>query len=191
MSYHFKYSLTEDDFAEFNAYTTWYAPWQKKSRFNYMLRFALYSILSYSATIIILRQLDVSAKSNFSFLISLSVVILILFGFFSFYQAPFSIKNKARKFINKEENKHILNETDLEITDDGIISSDKESQVQLKWGSITKYVVTKEYFYLYTNSVQAQVIPKKLFSSQQEINEFDKFLTEKIPLSSSFRSMRI
>ncbi|MBK6990762.1 MAG: YcxB family protein [Chitinophagaceae bacterium] len=54
-----------------------------------------------------------------------------------------------------------------------------------------KYAQTKDYFYVYLSSLQALVIPKKLFTSNNSIEKFDKFLTEKIPLSASFRSIGI
>lgn len=191
MQYHFRYSLSIDDFAEYNAYTVWFAPWQKKYRLLYMARLTLYTVVAYTAIMIILHKLNPPQKEDFSFLLILSSIILFIVVFASYYQTPFFLKNKARKFIMREENKHILNEIELEINENGFINNDKKSKTQQLWSSIIRYAETKDYFFLYTNSIQAQIIPKKLFTSQREIEEFDKFLTEKIPLSSSFRSLGI
>jgi hypothetical protein len=93
--------------------------------------------------------------------------------------------------LQKEENKHFLYESELSLTDDGITGSDILSTTSYKWSSIVKYAVTKDFFYLYINSIQALIVPKRLFKSQTEIEQFDKYLSGKIPLSSSFRSMGI
>jgi hypothetical protein len=191
MDYHFKYSLTEDEFAEFNAYTVWSAPWQKKTRFNFVIRTVLYAGISMAATIILLDKFRHKSGNNTTVLLITLLIFLPLLSTIAYYQEPFNIKRRARKLIVKEENSHVLNETELDINDDGIIHSDNKSMVQQKWSSIIRYTVAKEYFYLYTNSMQAQIIPKRLFSTQKEIEEFDKFLTTKIPLTSSFRSMGI
>jgi YcxB-like protein len=191
MDYHFKYSLTGDEFAEFNAYTVWSSPWQKKTRFNFVIRTVLYAGISMAVTIILLDKYRHKSGNNTTVLLITLLIFLPLLSSIAYYQEPFNIKRRARKLIFKEENSHILNETELELNDDGIINNDKESRVQQKWSSIIRYAVTKEYFYLYSNSMQAQIIPKRLFNSQKEIEEFDKFLTTKIPLSSSFRSMGI
>lgn len=190
MEYHFRYSLTADDFAEYNAYTSWHAPWQKKAKLKYLTNTGFYFFISMVATVIIIDKIK-SDKTNFKVLLIVGIVIALIFTYFSYYQVPYRVKNKARKFLVKEENSHILNETDIEISEDGIINTNKESRVHQKWSSITRYAITREYFFLYTNSIQAQIIPKRLFTSQKEIDEFDKFLTEKISLSSSFRSIGI
>jgi hypothetical protein len=189
MEYHFRYSLSIDEFAGFNAYTMWYAPWQKKVRFNFLLRSLFYTAAIFIVSFFILNKINNSQRLIRGLSISISVVGLIILNCISYYQAPFGIMNRAKKMVVKDENSHILQETELEINQDGILTTDKDSRVHQKWNSIVRYAVTKESFYLYTNSIQAIVIPKRLFSSQKDIEEFDKFLTSKISISSSFRSL--
>ncbi|HMK26596.1 MAG TPA: YcxB family protein [Chitinophagaceae bacterium] len=191
MEYHFRYSLTTDDFAEYSAYTSWYAPWQKKVRIKFIVNVALISLVFMPAGIIVSRYIRNAKHHNNEGLGIIVLVALIFLLLFAYYQEPFRIKNKVRKFLDKDENSNILTERNLEINDKEIVFTDDTERSFRKWDSITRNAVTKEYFYLYTNSVQGYIIPKRLFSSQREIDEFDKFLTEKIPLASSFRSMGI
>ncbi len=191
MEYHFRYSLSVDEFAKYNAYTVWHAPWQKKVRFNFIIRSLFYSSVILFATFFLL-----DTSNNTKLLINRTSIGICVFGLIvlnciSYYQAPYGIMNKAKKLILKDENSHILHETELEINQEGVFITDKESSVHQKWNSIVRYAVIKDFFYLYTNSIQAQIIPKRLFNSQKEIEEFDGFLTSKIPLSSSFRSLGI
>jgi uncharacterized membrane protein len=191
MEYHFKYNITVDDFAEYNAYTAWYAPWLKKARFSYFLRTFFYSAITMTATFIVLNKIRSTRQNNYTFLAILGITLLLILTLIAYHQAPYGIKNKARKLVLKDENSHILNETELTINNSGILNNDNVSSVHQKWSSVVRYAITKDYFYLYTNSIQAQIVPKRLFTSQKEIEEFENFLTGKIPLSSSFRSMNI
>lgn len=188
MEYNFKYSLSEDEYAEYNAFSGWHAPWQKKARFKYLINTAFFFFIAIIATVIVIDKFE-GDETNFTSLLIISSIITLIFTFFSNYQAPFRFKSKARLFIRKDENAHLINESEIEISDRGIYKTNPETKVNLNWNSIIKYAVSENLFYLYVNSQEALVIPKRLFESQIKIEEFDKFLTEKIPLSSSFRSI--
>lgn len=191
MEYHFRYSLTADDFAEYNAYTSWHAPWQKKARIKFIVNIAFISLIVIPAGIIVSKYISNEKPHHYLRLGIMILVGLMVVLLFAYYQEPFRIKNKVRKFVGKDENSSILGERELEINDKEIVYVNDAGRSYCKWDSITRNAVTKEYFYLYTSSIQGYIIPKRLFSSQKEIDEFDKYLTEKIPLSSSFRSIGI
>ncbi len=189
MEYNFRYSITDDDFAEFNAYSVWYAPWMKSARISFAVKTAIYCAVGMIASVLVMKGMQRLQKIENLAIIIISAIFLLIITAFSFYQVPYNIKNKARKFINKEENKHILEDGELTVGEDRILSVDKRNSSVYKWDSIVKYAVIKEYFFLYINEANALIIPKRIFVSQEKIDAFDKFLTQKIPLISSFRSM--
>ena len=191
MEYNFKYSLTEDEFADFSAYTNWLSPQMKKHRIVYILKSVSYFYISFIAFIAIEFYFNPLQKHNYTIFKSVGVIGGLLFVLYLVFQTPFSIKAKAKKMLLKEENKHFLFEADLFLNDNGIASSDILSTNNYKWSSIVKFCITQRCFYLYTNSIQALIIPKRLFKSQIDIDQFEKFLSEKVPLSSSFRSIGI
>jgi YcxB-like protein len=191
MEYHFKYNLTAEDHAEYNSYTGWQAPWQNKIRKNYLAKTFFSCIVSMFVTEMILSKIDSSKNNHHAPLLMGAILLSLLITWVFYYQAPFTIKNKAKKILAKEENSHFFDETELDIYEENIISTDKLTNTQYSWKSIVRYAVTLEYFYLYTSTVQALIIPKRLFANEKEREAFDKFLTEKIPLTSSFRSMGI
>lgn len=191
MEYYFKYSLTEDDFAEANVYTSWSATWLKKARLIFVVKSIFYGAMGMGATFFIFDKIGIIKKYSTVELIIASSVILVFSTAFTYYQAPLGIRSKSKKLLIKEENRHILDEGELFINDDKIISIDSRNMTDYKWESIVKYASTKEYFFLYINSIQALIVPKRIFISQVEIDGFDNFLTQKIPLASSFRSIGI
>lgn len=191
MEYSFNYKLIQNEFADFSAYTSWYAGWQKKFRLIYLLKTFIYSGISMIVTFFILTNLRPLKNKNYSSLFVTLTVINIILTCIHYYNAPIRIKKKAKKLVEKEENYHFLYDTETTFTNTGILSIDKLSTTTYSWDSIVKFVVTKEYFYLYISSIQGLIIPKRLFASQKEIEGFEKFITEKIPISSSFRSLGI
>jgi len=191
VAYHFKYKLTADDFAEFNVYTVWHAPWQKKNKIKFLLNSGFYVTISMFAGIIITDKFLPTNKGNYFTSIALALALLVIVIILIYLQEPYRIKNKAKKLVLADENNHILNQAELEITENGICNKDKDSLIYQKWESVIRFAITKDFFYLYTNSIQALIIPKRLFNSQKEIGEFDKFISERVSLASSFRSIGI
>jgi hypothetical protein len=191
MEYHFRYQLTADEFAEFNVFTVWQAPWQKKVRRKYFLNTFFYAIVFIVCADFIMEKINPGRSRNYLLSVATGISIAFLMTLLAIGYEGYRIRNKAKKLVLDEENIHILNETELEITDNGVTADDKTSKVHQSWSSITRYVVTNDFFYLYTNAIQAQIIPKRLFSGQPAIDEFDQYLSQKVPLSSSFRSMGI
>ena len=136
MEYHFRYSLSIDEFASYNVYTVWHAPWQKKARFSFILRSLFYTSIILFATFFLLDKINNTQRSISGLSISICIIGLIILNCISYYQAPFGIMNRAKKMVIKDENSHILQEIELEINQEGILSTDKDSRVKQKWNSI-------------------------------------------------------
>jgi YcxB-like protein len=192
MEYNFRFSLTEDDFADFNACTLWLAPWNKKKRIKFFIKSFVYNVIFLTGIIYLIDEIVSSKqKNNLNFKIALSLSFALISAWYNYYHASLRVKKSAKQKLQNDENKNFLNENELKISETGIFGANKMGTVNYVWISIVKYAVTKIFFYLYMNSIEAIIISKRLFKSEEEINEFDKFLTEKVPLSSSFRSIGI
>lgn len=190
MEYYFKYALTEEEYADYNLYTAWTAPWQKRTRMSYITRYLVYSL----AGVAVIELLSAQNSSWDVYpVITKAIIITSVFGLIgitAWFQIANSIRSKAKKMIRKEENQHFLDETELTVSDDGILNVDKNTQTNYVWSSIVKYAVTKEYFYLYINSIQSLIVPKRLFKNEADIKDFDQFVSQKIPLIVSFHSIK-
>ncbi|MEL7123981.1 MAG: YcxB family protein [Bacteroidota bacterium] len=66
----------------------------------------------------------------------------------------------------------------LELMDDGIRSISERVDTVYKWHSITRYEESKKNYLLYISSVQALLIPKDVFLTQEERNQFFQILAQ-------------
>jgi hypothetical protein len=190
MDYNFTYSLTEEEYADYSEFTSWTAPWQKKTKLKFFATYFL-SCFVFSTIAAFITSKGNSIIDKIIVPLTVSVIISLIISYLYYINAGHSIRSKVKKLIKKEENINILTEYELTLNEEKIIDKSKKITSTYSWESVVRYAETDKYFFLYTNSVSAVVIPKRLFKNKLEIEEFDKFLTSKIPLSSSFRSIEI
>ena len=103
MEFHFKYAFTESEFADYNVYTSWTAPWQKKTRLKILFRQLILSAITISIVFII----SPFESRSIAFYIIFSTLILALITGLTLYQVPNRIRSLAKKMIRKEENAHL------------------------------------------------------------------------------------
>ncbi|MBL7724119.1 MAG: YcxB family protein [Chitinophagaceae bacterium] len=186
MEWHYKYTLTKEEYLEFNLFSCWTAPWRKSARIKY---FVTYFILCFSVSVFVVAT---SSKSN-SFLqfLPFSLIISLIIAYLSSLHVKLSIKRKILTMLSKEEINHLLQETELTINEDKIIDKTQKSTSIYTWDSIVRYAKTEDKYCLYVNALNAIIIPGRLFNNQSEADDFEKFILSKIPHSSSFRSSGI
>jgi K+/H+ antiporter YhaU regulatory subunit KhtT len=113
----------------------------------------------------------------------------LLIGLISAYAGIyFFYKRKIERFINDPKNSNLLVRTELIISDNGIINKDEFSEVNYNWNAITKKVINKDYIYLFLNSVQAIVIPKKALSNEEE-KQLSDLLSRNLSLKAEFSEL--
>jgi YcxB-like protein len=176
----FKFNLTEEEYFEYNYYTAWAAPHKKAYRIRYYVKvFALYSIIAI-----------LYIFTNHSHRLAIDLAIFAVIGIVYFLLVPWLIKNSIRRrtknIISEPENQHVLDESEIIITESGIIDQDTLSQSKYDWDAIVKKAETTNSYYLYTNSYHAIVIPKRVIKSPHEKKELDYFFNHFLSLSSEF-----
>jgi hypothetical protein len=182
MAYFFKFSLTEEEYADYNVFACWRAPWQKDTRLKTVLRLFLLSLVTAGAVIMIAYP-----PKDQNIVVSIAIVLgSSLLGTFAGYSlVAAKTRTRAIKFVQNDENKSLLDEKEVEISDDRVSYTNKSTSMTIDLSSIVRYHRHTKYFYLFLNQSSALIIPDRLFRSQAEIEEFDRFLIEHIPLSSS------
>ena len=175
-----KFNLTEEEYFEYNYYTAWAAPHKKTYRIRYYVRvLALYSII---AVLYIF--------TNHSHRIEIDLIIFAIIGTIYFLLVPILIRNSIRRrtklIIAEPENQHVLDESEIILSDNGIIDQDHVSQSRYDWDAIVKKTETENSYYLYTNSYHAIVIPKRVLRNSQEQKELDRLFSRFLSLSSEF-----
>jgi hypothetical protein len=175
---HFKYQITEKEFKDFSYYTAWGSPGKKQNRLNYYI----INIFIYSAGLLILFM--VSARTlHISSVGSIAIILMMWLVLFFFFR--FRVKNKLDRYVErtlKESGKErMLPSQELNVEESGISATTNDSDVNFKWTAIFKKVEVNNCYYLYISSVQAIIIPVRIFSSSKEKEEFGKLLLMHLP----------
>src|SRR5687768_15346136 len=97
-----KFNLTEEEFFEFNYYTTWLSPDRKGYRIRYFLKiFLLYAGVA-----------AIYIFTNHSNQLLIDFIIFGIIGLVYFLLIPYlvrkSIRRRARDVLAQPENKHVL-----------------------------------------------------------------------------------
>ena len=175
-----KFNLTEEEYFEYNYYTAWAAPHKKAYRIRYYVRvFALYSIIA-----------GLYIFTNHSHRLEIDLIIFAIIGIVYFLLVPLLIRNSIRRrtkqTIAEPENQHVLDESEIILTERGIVDQDNVSQSKYDWDAIVKKTETANSYYLYTNSYHAIVIPKRVIRNTQEQKELERLLNQFLSLGSEF-----
>jgi len=178
---HLQYHLTEEEFFEYNYYTAWAAPDRKKYRVGYYLKV----LLLYGAV----AGLYIYANQNHQRLTDIIVFASIAFVYVLLIPilVKRSVKRRAKQIIAQPENKHILEECEVVLTDTGIVDKDKESESKYSWDAIVKTGETPKSYFLYTNSYHAIVIPKRTLKNAADKRELHRMMNEHLPLNAEFQ----
>jgi len=176
----FKFHLTAEEYFEYNYYTAWAAPHKKRYRIRYYLRvFALYSVIAI-----------LYIFTNQRHQIGIDLAVFSTIGIIYFLLVPRLIKNsikrKTRQIIAEPENQHVLEESEIILTEAGIVDQDDVSHNKYDWDAIVRKSETRNSYYLYTNSYHAIVIPKRVIKTEQDQKELQLLISQFLPLSSEF-----
>lgn len=175
-----KYHLTEEEYFDYNYFTSWAAPEKKNYRLWYYLRvFILYGAVA--GLYIFSRR----SEQIFIDLIIFGVIALIYFLMVP-YLIKRSILRRVRNILAKPENHHVLEEAEVMLSDAGIVDKDTATESKYTWEAIVKKAETPACYYLYTSTYHAIVIPRRVIVSTQDKQELERLFNAYLPLSSEF-----
>ena len=175
-----KYHLTEEEYFDYNYYTSWASPEKKWYRLKYYLQV----FLLYGAVAALYIFTNHTHRILIDFIIFGSIAVIY------FLCVPWLIKRSIRKRVRdilaKPENQHVLEEAEVSLMDTGIWDRDKASESKYSWEAIVRKAETPLSYYLYTNSWHAIVIPKRVLQNPQDRQELQRLFSQYLPLSSEF-----
>jgi hypothetical protein len=175
-----KYQLTEEEFFEFNYFTSWGAPDKRGYRIRYVLRTIIWYVVVAAVYIFAIRK-DFSAMAFIIFAVPAIIYFLLI---------PMLVKRgirqRVRTMLAKPENKQFLEPSELVITDTGIIAKDSVSETKYNWEGIVRKAETSSCYFLYTNTQFAIVIPKRILNNPRERQELQQLFNQHLSLSSEF-----
>ena len=174
---HIQYTLTEKEFLDYNFYSGWQLPGQKKSRLIYYI----VSPVLYLVIIgFLLYDFDKGGFDNFAVIVGLlGLAGLIVFTRFRM-RARFD--KQALETIKSSPIDSILAETQLTISETGISGKTKVTEVKYLWDAFHEKVIANDCYYLYISARHAVVIPFRAFKTRSEKESFEKMLAQYLPL---------
>jgi hypothetical protein len=172
----FKFRLTEEEYFRFNYFTAWADPRRKRYRILYFLRvMLLYGAVAFLYILV-----------TKSFLIWVDISVFVVTGLIYLALIPFfirrSVKRRVDLILEKKENQHVLDESEIIVAETGITDKDTLSESRYDWDAIVHYTATSDAHYLYTNSYHAIVIPKRVIANTGEKEELERLLRSFLPL---------
>ena len=172
----FKFTLTKEEYFQYNYYTAWSSPSRKKYRILYFLKV----LLLYGAVALLY------IFSTHSHLIWIDVSVFVFTGLLYLSLVPFFIRRSVHRRVNdilsKKENHHVLDEAEIVLSESGIVDKDAHSESRYTWDAVVQFAETVDSFYLYTNSYYAIVIPKRAIKDNAQKTATEQLFETYLPL---------
>lgn len=161
----FEFQVTEDDLLGFNNYHYKHSPAIKRHIF--LTRSIL--ALSFAIASILINLIITDG------MVLLAVAIGLCIGLFMFVITPplmyRSMQRNAKKVFREGKNTALNTINRYEFTPEGITHHSPISSGNISWQAIEKIEADSKAIYLYAEAVSALVLPRRLFSNDQEFQE--------------------
>jgi hypothetical protein len=176
-----QYILSKDDYVEYFAYMYWDIKGRKKQRVKNIFKQLLYVVLLCS-----ILYFTGSFGSNAKFII---LAIFLIFGIslLTLISGRSDLESQAKAIADDPENESIFVEMFITISDDNFQIKNKLVEARYKWGAFVNKVETKNHYYLFENSMQAIIIPKRAFTNNEEKMAVDKILSRNLSLDAEIK----
>lgn len=167
-----QYALTKEDFINYHSFVMWDAPENKRKKLIYYVR-QMIPIILFSAAFYYTGIFDRNSK-----FILLIAAFILLTSLLSLFGIRSNTIKQAEKIANDPGNSSIFLETNLIVSESGISIKDILTETKFQWNAFIKKQESKKYFFLFTSSIQAIIIPKRVFKNEEEITQFNKMLSQ-------------
>lgn len=170
------YSLTQEDYRSYYAYVTWTSPEKKRSRLFYYGK----QVLVFAVLIAVMIYFDVLKPGSLVAYALIGYALISTIGMF--ITNTVRLVREADKFAEDPQNASIFVETEVQVDEYGITTKDEHNLQRSSWKAFIKKEETKDYYYLFRNSSDALIIPKKVFRSAADRIVFEKLMTAGLSL---------
>jgi hypothetical protein len=170
-----EYTLTEREYKEFNYYTGWLAPERKSFR----IRYYIINMIIYTALLGLFFLTNGPRYVDLTF-----ILLFIAFGFLFFFYLRYRVRShynrQVNRMIRESGQDKVLPKLTLTFSESGINGSTSTNEVKYFWKSITHSTTTATAFYLFLNSRQAIIVPKRVFQNAEQSATFETLLKKSV-----------
>ena len=175
------YTITKEDYVSYYTYMYWDEPLRKRKRINNILKQASIFFL----VIAILFFTNVHGVLN---LFSLPIFLLIIGStLLPLFTGKIQLAKQAADIADNPDNDSIFKKITLTILEDVLIVKSEMIESKFNWKGFTKKTEIDKYYYLFQNTMQAIIIPKRAFTNNEEKLAFDKILSRNLSLDAEIK----
>jgi hypothetical protein len=170
-----EYERTLEDLVEFNLFHIAHSPSLQRQILLWRIFFALLTTFL-SLGVIYLFDSDKNLTS-FAYIISIIGGIVIFFMYPSLNRT--NIIRRTRKLLSEGDNRAIIGHQTITVLPEGLFCKTSAGESRLNWIAIDKIVQNDDYIFLYTGAVNAIIIPKEAFPTDEAEQKFLDFIDAK------------
>ena len=161
-----EYRLNLKDYQEANQ-----THFQKMQRLSYIFCWAVSVVFSVIGLLIVVDSILLKTG------IGLNIINGCLFLALGIFLNPaLNLLQRYMIYKNWKSNPSIREPVNLEVSEEGINSQGATFQSAIKWQIFTKFLESKNLFILYQSNNLFNMIPKRAFSSDEQIEQFRDLL---------------
>ena len=176
-----RYALTREDLSKFNFFHAWTDPSKRNTRSNTYLKYWARITLPTLVLVLIMKNGQFNLDAGRSYLVVVLIGLIL-----ALTTCQLAMKKQVQKladaFANDPLNENFFKVKNYEFTLNGILVSEEYMLSDIKWNAIVRKAETDSAYYLFLNSHQAIVIPKRIIEESQKI-QVDSIFNAQIPFS--------
>ena len=167
----FEYALTKNDYSNYYLFVTWDAPDNHKKRNLNVIR-QLTSVFIFTGLFYYTGLFSRSILFS-----TVAIIIIFLTSIFSIAGLKYSFNKQSELITNDPDNESLFTHTLVSVSETGILLKDKYKECKFQWNAFIKKQENIDYYFLSYNSLEAIIIPKRIFKISEEVL-FKELLTQ-------------
>lgn len=170
------YQRTLADFANFNIYHVWKSPDRKY--FRMLIHFGVPVIVTLLVFITTLLAGIPVTYDNYKGIIVAFIALVIIMYIAGGRLITTSVQKKIANNLNPAAISHLTGNAEVTLTPKEIRMTTPNNELVKPWPEILKLRITKGYYFIYIEPLQAIVVPWRAFKNGEEKDAFEQQLTK-------------
>lgn len=166
------YLITKEDYRNYFTYVLWDGPQNQKKRIQYYL-WQLWPI-----PLLVFAFYKTGFLGRDTLFITATAAIFITLVLFVFLGARSNMSKRADAIVNDPNNQSIFLPGVLSIAETGIVLKNENMEAKYQWKAFIRKQENEQYYFLFINSLQALIVPKRIFLTTESKLQFEKFLKQ-------------
>lgn len=167
-----QYALKKEDYINYYTYVMWDAPENRRKRIKYYTRQAIPIVLF----IIAFYYTGIFERNSKFILLILGFIFLT--SLLSLIGVRSNTLRQAEKVADDPGNSSLFLDSIMVISEAGIVTKDELTEIKYQWKAFIKKQESNEYYFLFLNSIQALIVPKRVFINAEQQSQFERLLSQ-------------